>query len=248
MEKSVQSDIKEQLRQQRLMKRMERPFSNEVTKEKNRFVRAQADHWKHSRILSVDLLIEHKQKLTVIFKKHYARVIKAFIGNTERSLQGMKADLFSIFFGEWLNTEGGRKISQTANTTQSDIRKVLNRALAAEEPTERVIASILSAQGFSRFRAETIARTEVHSAAMFASEKTAENISATTGLQILKKWVPALDDRTRISHAAMVSHKSIAMDEFFIVGGEKLKRPGDPRGSAGNIINCRCVLVYPSKK
>ena len=27
-------------------------------------------------------------------------------------------------------------------------------------------------------------------------------------------------------------------------GGELLKYPGDPRGSAGNTINCRCAAIY----
>ena len=31
------------------------------------------------------------------------------------------------------------------------------------------------------------------------------------------------------------------MDKNFLVGGEELSYPGDSRGSAANVINCRCT-------
>ena len=33
------------------------------------------------------------------------------------------------------------------------------------------------------------------------------------------------------------------MDEPFEVDGEQLMYPGDPAGSAGNIINCQCIEI-----
>jgi hypothetical protein len=34
------------------------------------------------------------------------------------------------------------------------------------------------------------------------------------------------------------------MDEPFEVDGELLDYPGDPTGSAANVINCRCAVGY----
>jgi len=34
------------------------------------------------------------------------------------------------------------------------------------------------------------------------------------------------------------------MDQPFIVDGESLDYPGDPSGSAANVINCRCGVSY----
>ena len=34
-----------------------------------------------------------------------------------------------------------------------------------------------------------------------------------------------------------------ALDDFS-VGGEQLEYPGDPSGSAENVINCKCVIGY----
>jgi hypothetical protein len=36
----------------------------------------------------------------------------------------------------------------------------------------------------------------------------------------------------------------VGKDEPFIVMGEQLDYPGDPVGSAGNVINCRCTQIY----
>lgn len=43
--------------------------------------------------------------------------------------------------------------------------------------------------------------------------------------------------------------EGVPIDEPFIVGGEELMHPGDPAGSPGNVINCRCFTfaILPEK-
>jgi hypothetical protein len=58
-----------------------------------------------------------------------------------------------------------------------------------------------------------------------------------------------LDNETRDSHEKMAEHDAIPLNESFDVGlraggTEKLMYPGDPEGSAENVINCRCVIGY----
>jgi hypothetical protein len=46
-------------------------------------------------------------------------------------------------------------------------------------------------------------------------------------------------------HAADdVDGQKVGINEMFIVGGENLEFPGDPFGSPGNVINCRCTLFF----
>lgn len=53
-------------------------------------------------------------------------------------------------------------------------------------------------------------------------------------------WVTVGDERVRPTHIAVDFEPK---DDFgWSVGGEFLKFPGDPNGSAGNIINCRCSV------
>ena len=239
-----QKDLRTWRRQNALIADIEKPFVKEVFREKNRYIRASELVYAAGGGLPADLLSEHTVNLRRIMEKYYARTIRIFIGEAERNLPKMKQDLFHDTFQEWLAFEGGKKIADTAQTTQNDIKKAIARAIADEKPTTEVLKSILSVQGLSRWRASTIAETETHNAAMYASKRTAENISSNAGIEILKKWIPAVDERTRTNHAVMTRHEPVLMDGHFTVGGEKLDRPGDPRGSAKNIIRCRCVMTY----
>jgi len=83
---------------------------------------------------------------------------------------------------------------------------------------------------------------------MFASVETATEAERDLNIKLVKKWLPAEDARTRPAHAAMANKPYIPMDDKFNVGGEMLSRPGDPAGSAGNVINCRCVLRYKEQQ
>ena len=55
------------------------------------------------------------------------------------------------------------------------------------------------------------------------------------------------DSKVRDDHAE-ADGQEVGMDEAFDVGGEQLMYPGDPAGSAGNTINCRCTVIYNSKQ
>jgi uncharacterized protein with gpF-like domain len=55
-----------------------------------------------------------------------------------------------------------------------------------------------------------------------------------------RRWMAALDDRTRDAHGS-ADGQIVKVDKPFNVGGEELMYPGDPAGSAENVINCRCT-------
>jgi uncharacterized protein with gpF-like domain len=55
-----------------------------------------------------------------------------------------------------------------------------------------------------------------------------------------KEWVAILDDRTRENHRE-VNGETIPIEENYSNG---LRFPGDPRGPAHLVINCRCVERY----
>jgi len=244
------------IRQTRLLNKLERPFAREVRAEKNRYIVAQADNYRRSRMLSNELLIVHKQNLTRILIKHQARAIRVFAGDVTRSLPSAKAfynierkrDMFTTLLQEWTNEEGANKVQGIAETMHNDLRTILSRAIEEEIPSSEVIKRLLTVRSLSNHRSRVIARTETHNAAMFASQRSAEIIANDVGITILKRWIPALDERTRVDHAAMRNHKAVAMDGKFTVGGEKMDRPGDSKASARNVINCRCVLVYEEQE
>lgn len=94
-----------------------------------------------------------------------------------------------------------------------------------------------------RWRAETIARTEV----LTASNEGSFRGARATGLPLVKTWLARLDGRERPAHR-FANGQTVDFEQPFIVDGEQMEKPGDLRASAGNTINCRCVTTYSVKR
>lgn len=64
------------------------------------------------------------------------------------------------------------------------------------------------------------------------------------GFNMWRRWRATPDERTRQAHAD-ADGQEVPQDEPFVVGGEEMMFPGDISlgASAGNTINCRCVIV-----
>jgi len=104
-------------------------------------------------------------------------------------------------------------------------------------------------------RARTIALTETHT----ASVKSVDAAVATTRITMMREWVSSKDQRTRTrgkkgkwEHYAKFPNgpdgEKVAQDGKFVKTGQALSFPGDPSGSVGNIIRCRCVVIYHTAK
>jgi HK97 family phage portal protein len=90
----------------------------------------------------------------------------------------------------------------------------------------------------SPVRAERIARTEV----LGTLNEAALDTYAGSGEVAAKEWLAIQDDRTRDEHIE-ADGQTVGLADGFIVGSETLQFPGDPSGSPGNIINCRCTVL-----
>lgn len=63
------------------------------------------------------------------------------------------------------------------------------------------------------------------------------------GIEIRKKWLATLDNRTRDTHQALDGQEQ-PIDEPFVVDGMKIDYPGDPFAPPELSYNCRCTLTY----
>ena len=61
-------------------------------------------------------------------------------------------------------------------------------------------------------------------------------------VRFVNTWNTVLDGRQRDAHNRAHGQRR-DLGETFDVGGEELRYPLDPRGSAENIINCRCTTA-----
>ena len=181
------------------------------------------------------------------------RVIEAAKSNTQRITKDVipTTEQADRIIAAWALAYGGRKITQITSTTMRDINAIIAMGIEqglSEREIAREIAVIAPTKSASR--AQTIARTETHAASQGATQEMAE----ATGLQMVRVWTTAIDERTRnLSDGASFDHVAAdgqrrGMNEPFVIEGvdgpEQLMYPGDPDGSAGNVINCRCCLVF----
>lgn len=153
----------------------------------------------------------------------------------------------------YIDRYGARSAAQILDTTERQVRNLMLGGLRRGQAVDAVYADLVNkVPEIADGRAAVITPTEVHAASQFASQAVAER----SGILLKKTWVSVNDERTRdffgyvdeFNHRVMNGQK-VALDGQFAVpnkwgGVELISFPGDPNGSAGNIINCRCVQVY----
>lgn len=131
-----------------------------------------------------------------------------------------------------------QKITGINRTTQKLVASQLKTGLESGETVNDLANRIGHVLGENRGRALNIARTQT-AGAVGSGRHTGMKAA---GVE-LKSWLTAGDETVRSAHreAGQKYADGIAVDLPFVVAGETLMFPGDPSGSAGNIINCRCV-------
>jgi len=152
-------------------------------------------------------------------------------------------EIFESTIRRWVSFHALDRAVTITRTLKEAVRKVLHDSFAdgtGEAGTAKLIRESIGNR-LSQTNAARIARTEMHTASTIGSDEAARS----TGLELVKTWQSAEDARTRPSHSA-ADGQEVGIDEPFDVGGESLMVPGDPSGSAAEIVNCRCaVLHYP---
>jgi SPP1 gp7 family putative phage head morphogenesis protein len=133
------------------------------------------------------------------------------------------------------------RVVQISDSLRAQIVEIIRQGLEEQLSTDEVAQAIVDAtQGeMAAFRARRIARTETHTAANAGQLAAARR----SPLKYQKQWLAVEDARTREAHAA-ANGQTVELDEPFVVGGEEMMMPGDPNASAGNVINCRCTVLY----
>jgi HK97 family phage portal protein len=137
----------------------------------------------------------------------------------------------------------GEKVKQIYSTTLTFLQDALSKGVQAGETLIQLAQRVddLYLSEFIPDRSQTISATEVHGANEYGSSEAAKS----SGLTLNKMWLSMHDSKVRPDHAE-ADGQEVGMDEAFDVGGESLMYPGDPAGSAGNVINCRCTVIYNS--
>jgi SPP1 gp7 family putative phage head morphogenesis protein len=200
--------------------------------------------------------VEHAKSIVLGFEKRLARrLAQAARQAAKLTVEGLKslspveeqkfANAFWAAIKRWAENHAARKIVEIAETTRKHIANRLFHGVSDGKSNPEIARDIRETLGGApaKRRAETIARTETHTATQTGGAESARD----TGLALIGEWAAVEDHRTRPDHAA-ADGQTIEMGGRFIVGGEALRYPGDPHGSARNIINCRCVALWRPKR
>ncbi len=142
------------------------------------------------------------------------------------------------------------KLGEDVNLLKKRVANNISRGIAQGQSYSDIAKNIAGGMvgnyarmnGGALYNAMRITRTEAHrisqQAAYDALKKAKDN-----GADVVKQWDATLDKRTRPSHAR-VDGEIRELDESFSNG---LMRPGDPRGRAAEVINCRCQLLQRAR-
>jgi len=136
------------------------------------------------------------------------------------------------------------KLAGVGDTVFEKIKAALQEGIDAGESTEKLAARIKAAfNELSNYEARRIAMTETSAAYGFS-----RNAAMVAAGITHKSWLSNHGPHVRAAHRAAEAlygspEQAIPMNEPFDVGGEALMYPGDPAGSAGNVINCHCIQI-----
>lgn len=134
----------------------------------------------------------------------------------------------------WLDLKANVFMKQINETTFAKLKNQFSESTANNEDRGQLVKRVKETYGeISTGRANVIARTETHG---ITQEGTIEGYKQAE--MPIKIWVAVIDDKTRESHAS-IDGEEVPLDYPFSNG---LKYPGDPAGSAEEVINCRCSI------
>lgn len=176
-------------------------------------------------------------------------------------LKAFTFDAFSSLFiqeiKEFFAKYGVERIALVQQTYFNDIVKLLEtrleRGFTMVEASKEV-HKIVNSPKFYRWQAQRIARTESTAAANFGATQSGE----VSGFVMQKEWISARSPRTRRTPPNEYDHlhmngKRVGLNEDFTLRSsrgsvDKLSYPGDPKGAAGDVINCRCTVAVVPKR
>ena len=139
--------------------------------------------------------------------------------------------------------------SSIVNTTKERLRRVLTQAFDGNMslPDIRALIKRELTGEVAAGRIGTIVQTEVGTAYSKGRRFAVEQIeSFAPEAKLLKVWISARDGKVRASHVlndSLTQSQPLPLEAVYANG---LKFPNDPAGSAGEVINCRCVESYVS--
>lgn len=157
--------------------------------------------------------------------------------------------LWRSLLNEFLTVRIAGRIAEVEQTTRKRIASLIEKGISDGLGAREVAKTIRDDKQFNKNRSLTIARTET-----VTSANQGRYMAALSSPYVKKKnWLPFSDKRTRPTHLAMLDVPFVDMDQLFFLQNlktgalESARYPCDASLSAGNVCNCRCLIVFVNK-
>ncbi|MFM2204579.1 MAG: Cellulophaga phage phi10:1 [Bacteroidota bacterium] len=166
----------------------------------------------------------------------------------KRSIKRTELD-FETIIQTWINSNLGYRIVSVHQTLIEGIIAVIAKGYDDNLSVAEITRNLQNKFGWYKAQALRIARTETTTATNYATVIAAEN----SDFVLEKTWISVQDNRTRRPPKSVYDHldmNGVKVDMYqpFFTSGENIQYPGDPNAAAGNVINCRCKVVFTVKE
>ena len=197
----------------------------------------------------------HRVNILEELQRLWQASVRASAPVTAELIQLSEKSFDDYALSNYITLYGATRAQQILNTTERQIQQLIGRGIAQGNSSSDVFESLIArANAIGLNRSLIITRTESHGVSQYVSFSHALQSS----IALDKIWNTTHDQETRdfgeIGRASQFNHR--IMDKvriplrahfrvpMLIGGSEGLMFPGHPGGSAGNIINCRCIQTY----
>ena len=121
--------------------------------------------------------------------------------------------------------------------------KQISMGLADGSSIDEIADNIAEVAHLKEAKAHSIAQTAVIGAVNGGEWAQMRHMASAFDLAVTKEWEATEDSHTRPTHAA-ADGQIVGLTEKFSVGDAVLDFPGDPTGLPGEIVNCRCTMLF----
>jgi len=196
----------------------------------------------HFRRIENDLKILYRTGGNISAQRQFTRLLKSH-WETFHTKQAQQD--FDRLLQRFIDTESFENANEIVGTSIEELRSILSNGLQEGLSNDEIAKLIVGKfeDQLSKSRTIRIVRTETHNVLMFANLASTQILNDELNLGLQKEWVAVEDERTREDHQ-IADGQIVAMEDRFSVGPDQMLRPGDPSASPGNVINCRCALVF----
>lgn len=254
VESRARADLRKKKRLERDLIRKLRVLNNKIVKD---FILSYVNQGE------IILATKFLEQYEAILLSHYETTGDQFNSDISKELpepvtetDEERAEILAILL-LFYNARAPRQAGIILTTTQRNINDsilegielALENVLPGQSASRREIArnAGLALKRKLNGRNSGISLTETQAVAEEAKQVEAEVLTPDEEVGPQKEWVTAGDSKVRtspFSHRAADEQKR-SLDDLFIVGGQKLKMPGDMSHGASieNVANCRCSSI-----